>query len=410
MKTMKLLTFAAGTISFGMMLSACGDTVTESMGVETVATVDDLQECSADLVGSMALVNKDGKMYYCDGSDWTEMKGDKGEAGAAGAAGDKGATGDKGGKGPTGEEGAKGASGKDGADGGDGKNNVKDLAYCGGESFVPGGEKKLQCLDNHIFATCILKDESEATYDIATHGCFDGEIKLQCSGEAYDDAKNACVEGKLWNFCGTFADDPNDEFKCEGTALVSKMVDARDNQEYKIVKIGDQVWMAENLNFDGTDAEGNSIEDAGGNLLYPELEKGTSIFCYGDDESNCAEYSLMYKYDAAVNACPEGWSLPSADDFMHLLTLAGGADQAAKKLKATDGWSESSGNGTDDFGFSLKAGGYRGESGNYVNVQNTGNIRILGNAGKYGFFGRNNETARLSNGVGFAISVRCIRD
>ncbi len=111
--------------------------------------------------------------------------------------------------------------------------------------------------------------------------------------------------------------------------------DSRDGQTYKTVKIGDQVWMAENLNFE-TD----------------------SSFCYNDSAEYCAKYGRLYVWTAAMDACPSGWHLPDTAEWRMLLAAVGGDSIAGTKLKSTSGWN-SDGNGTDDFGFTvLPAGGW----------------------------------------------------
>ena len=111
--------------------------------------------------------------------------------------------------------------------------------------------------------------------------------------------------------------------------------DPRDGKIYRTVKIGDQVWMAENLNFE-TD----------------------SSFCYNDSAEYCAKYGRLYVWTAAMDACPSGWHLPDLAEWKMLLAAVGGDSIAGMKLKSTSGWN-SDGNGTDDFGFTvLPAGGW----------------------------------------------------
>ncbi|WP_290735040.1 MULTISPECIES: fibrobacter succinogenes major paralogous domain-containing protein [unclassified Fibrobacter] len=111
--------------------------------------------------------------------------------------------------------------------------------------------------------------------------------------------------------------------------------DSRDGQTYKIVKIGTQTWMAENLNF-----------------------KTDSSFCYSNDEANCVTYGRLYTWSVAMSACPNGWHLPSNDEWNTLFTVVGGASTAGPVLRATSGW-YGNGNGSDVFGFSaLPAGNY----------------------------------------------------
>lgn len=117
--------------------------------------------------------------------------------------------------------------------------------------------------------------------------------------------------------------------------------DSRDGQEYKTVKIGDAVWMAENLNF--------------------EVEES---WCYTRFNYECRKYGRFYNWDVAQNVCPEGWHLPTAEEFDVLIAAVGGKDSAGVKLKSSDGWSHY-GNGTDEYGFNATPSGFRDYRGRF---------------------------------------------
>jgi len=127
------------------------------------------------------------------------------------------------------------------------------------------------------------------------------------------------------------------------TVVKGTITDSRDSQTYKTVKIGNQTWMAENLNYQPL--SGNS-------------------WCYGNDDSNCNKYGRLYDWSTALTVCPTGWHLPSRQEWEALVTAAGGKETAGNALKSTSGWNDyngSSGNGTDNFGFSALPGGlYQG--------------------------------------------------
>ncbi|MDR0517378.1 MAG: hypothetical protein LBH25_10090 [Fibromonadaceae bacterium] len=122
-------------------------------------------------------------------------------------------------------------------------------------------------------------------------------------------------------------------------AARGSFIDPRDGKTYKTIKIGSQTWMAENLKY--------------------EAESSKSI--------NSEKYGLLYNWDTAMKACPEGWHLPSDAEWNKLINFSGGKEVAGKKLKAISGWSDQyyksgewagSGNGTDNYGFSARPGGY----------------------------------------------------
>jgi len=117
------------------------------------------------------------------------------------------------------------------------------------------------------------------------------------------------------------------------------LTDSRDGKKYKIVTIGNQTWMAENLNY------------------YVSGSK-----CYDDSESNCKRFGRLYSWATAKYVCPSGWLLPSREDWRELENFVGGEKIISKKLKATNGgWNNTdegyNGNGTDDYGFSALPGG-----------------------------------------------------
>jgi len=108
--------------------------------------------------------------------------------------------------------------------------------------------------------------------------------------------------------------------------------DPRDGKVYKTVKIGNQVWMAENLNYDASGSK-----------------------CYNNDPANAEKYGRLYDWETAKKVCPAGWHLPSEEEWEILIDFVGGAEIAGTKLKAKFGWNDF--NGTDDFGFSALPGG-----------------------------------------------------
>jgi uncharacterized protein (TIGR02145 family) len=107
------------------------------------------------------------------------------------------------------------------------------------------------------------------------------------------------------------------------------LADSRDGQVYKTVKIGDQVWMAENLNYEN----GNSM-------------------CYSDDSTKCGKSGRIYTWDAAKEDCPSGWHLPDTTEWVALFSAVGTRGMAGRNLKSTTGWADN-GNGVDAYGFSV---------------------------------------------------------
>ena len=176
-----------------------------------------------------------------------------------------------------------------------------------------------------------------------------------------------------------------------------------DIKNYKTVKIGDQVWMAENLNYRGT-------------------EPDTLGVCYGNYPANCKKYGRLYSLATAMTVCPSGWHLPSQAEWNTLMTTVGGGSTAGTKLKSKSGWNDyqgKSGNGTNDYGFSALPGGRGSSSGafNYMGERGYWWSSGSGITGEtyanayYLYYDRESvQTQSESMSGGFPASVRCVQD
>ena len=151
----------------------------------------------------------------------------------------------------------------------------------------------------------------------------------------------------------------------------NRLLDLRDSQEYRTVVIGEQTWMAQNLNYAYLESvydqdssswcdknEPDSCSKYGRYYLFEAAVDAMGVF--GDDGKGCYDYVKCRVREPARGICPSGWHLPSKEEFEQLVQFVGGKDVAGKKLKSVDGWSEipSCVNGTDDYGFAALPGGY----------------------------------------------------
>ena len=116
------------------------------------------------------------------------------------------------------------------------------------------------------------------------------------------------------------------------SAPYSSMTDSRDGQTYRIVNIGKQTWMAENLNY--------KIEGS---------------YCYLGKNEYCDKYGRLYDRGAAFIACPSGWHLPTTTEWFTLNSYVGG--ESGKKLKSKSGWDKNV-KALDSYGFSALPAGY----------------------------------------------------
>ena len=132
------------------------------------------------------------------------------------------------------------------------------------------------------------------------------------NGVAYDYYK--CIDG-VWKHYNTV----------DSTAF-GKVKDERDGQTYRTIKIGEQTWLAENLNY--------------------EMEEGS--YCYRDSSKYCEIYGRLYSQEAAWTACPAGWHLPSTAEWEDL------PDSTKSIVDLRDfSWG-----GSNKYGFSALPAGY----------------------------------------------------
>ena len=164
-------------------------------------------------------------------------------------------------------------------------------------------------LVNIVLYECVFKDEAKAaslSENKTTQFAETKEIQKETPQSIKENPSQKNVDA---NQNGTF-------------------VDERNKKTYRYVAMGDLIWMAENLNF--------KIEDS---------------WCYDDKNANCKKFGRLYTYDAAMNACPDGWHLPSLNEWKNLFSVVEGKriddlglgimkSKVAKKLKSTNGWSD----------------------------------------------------------------------
>ena len=223
-------------------------------------------------------------------------------------------------------------------------------------------------------------------------------------------------------------------------AAATTFTDPRDNKTYKTVKIGEQVWMAENLNFEAKGSMCNGelervYDEASEDYIY-KPSKGSP----DKIQATCQKYGRLYEWETAMKACPSGWHLPSNAEWDKLLHYVDSTTNgtkspynesiyesktAGKYLKAKSGWEddfrgrlgEAKVNGIDKYGFSALPGGNIGaHQGNYDHVGYNGlwwsssEGLGLGSAHYYRKMIYYEEGVYSGFEYSCLLSVRCIKD
>lgn len=200
-----------------------------------------------------------------------------------------------------------------------------------------------------------------------------------------------------------------DKYDCVTTEFLNpdvsygEFLDERDNQVYRTIVITNHVWTAQNMNYNA----GSNSEAAS--------------WCYDNDPENCRKYGRLYTWDAAQEACPKGWHLPTHDEWIELLDdhacdeelLDDGTwafDCSANQLKSAESWNEDVENA---HGFSATAAGINfngafisaGEMAFFWSLTDTLSLyafaTMLQDNVKYALFGATDKN--------YGFSVRCVK-
>ena len=237
-------------------------------------------------------------------------------------------------------------------------------------------------------------DSSSSTASSSSSKKVESSSSKEKSSSSQEDSSSSSVKSS-----SSSATIPSKLYDCEKYKCVTtkhlnpdidygEYLDVRDSQVYRTVLIGEQMWMAQNLNF---------------NI------KGS--YCYSNDSLNCITKGRMYSWFLAREVCPIGWRLPDTTDFRILGDFAeqnNGGIPVGNSLKSGK---------TDVFGFaSLVNGGYQtGKNGKFsqndkqfywtdtedAEDEDYAKVRFLQNTGNLSY-----ETFRKT----WSLSVRCIKE
>ncbi len=146
-----------------------------------------------------------------------------------------------------------------------------------------------------------------------------------------------------------------------------------DGNVYQTIKIGEQWWMAENLKVSRY-RNGDNIPNVTNDSEWVNLTTGAWAY-YNNDLSYGDTYGKLYNWytvDDSRGICPEGWHVPSNQEWIALEDFLGGHAVAGGKMKSTSGWFQD-GNGTNESGFSgLPGGGRNHENGQFSGMAGFG--------------------------------------
>jgi len=193
---------------------------------------------------------------------------------------------------------------------------------------------------------------------------------------------------------------------------------------YRTVKIGNQIWMAENLKVTQY-RNGDLIHYVRDNDRWHATKEGA--FCaYSHDMDLVSTYGLLYNWYAVNDGrglTPEGWHVPSDEEWKILEMYLGMSQEEANKTgwRGTNEGSKMKEEGishwksfTNESGFSALPGGYRDHNGNFYHM---GGYALFWSATEFSggawsrYLGYDySEVYRYYHGKQNGFSVRCIKD
>jgi len=241
-----------------------------------------------------------------------------------------------------------------------------------------------------------------------------------------DDIKLEYWEGTKWKTMVTKTSSSGSS--SDITGFCSDIATDYDGNKYKTVKIGNQCWMAENLKSNHY-ADGIAI---------------TEVYNYENEYGNGLTYGYLYTWAAVMNGepssnsnpsgvqgvCPNGWHLPSDDEWKELeMTLGMSSTEASylgsrgthnenQKLKEDEDaflWVDHANRGTNSSGFTALPGGFRSFNGSFYSIEEYAYFWTATVYSETQSFARNlsyssDYITRLNGNKLNCYSVRCVQD
>lgn len=223
----------------------------------------------------------------------------------------------------------------------------------------------------------------------------------------------------LMTFAGCSEEsNPTDEPFVDHTGEVGTVTDI-DGNVYSTIGIGGQIWMAENLKVTQY-RNGDEIPNLTDDILWSNTTEG-AYCCYNNDPNIALVYGNLYNWYAVIdsrNIAPEGWHVPTEDEWDKLINWLGGEDIAGGKLKSTTLWNAPNAAATNESGFGglpsgMKLGIY------YINLGDQGIFRtrsswnIGGQALPVNYTLNKDSVNVLTYTLPYktmGLSVRCVKD
>jgi len=277
--------------------------------------------------------------------------------------------------------------------------------------------------------TCDNDSTNDCTADC--NGDFGGNALEDECDTCDNDSTNDCVKDCADVWGGTAVEDCTGV--CGGTHLDSDCgtITDIDGNAYATLKIGEQVWMTENLkvtHYDNGDAIQYVKREEAESGVWINLITG-AYGIYNDDDSSTyqiAPHSFpgdgnLYNWYAVNDnrgICSEGWHIPTEEEYTELINFLGGESVAGRKMKKTNFWhqhNQYSEEATNESGFTALPAGERNQWGLYYDIYKIATFWTANSIGNVyaRLYKLSYENSNITSENGFkpnGCSVRCIKD
>lgn len=376
---------------FSMFILGCGNDTTSSTndGRNEVYSVLDLKDCIKEMEGDIFLITQSNSEYCCRNGEWIEISSIQIEGSSSS------------------------------------KDSISVAISLSSCSEVSSSSLKKQESSSSVLASSSSYEQKNLSSVLTSSSSYEQRNSSS--------SKRSLSSSSIFSSSSYFLmEDPTDTLTAwdflNPEFVYGEFVDERDNQVYKTIKIGSQIWMAQNLSF--------------------PVNPGVQSWCFVNKKKYCNRFGYLYTWAAAIDStglandlvaprncgdrekdcnlpakwrgvCPNGWHLPSLAEFDTLFNYTGGRKTSAIMLRAKKGWYKEE--GYDNFGFSaLPAGHYTLSSESFSDAggtafwstkdytydekYNSENAKVFSIDEEYKFASIGNGSKHI------AYSVRCIRD
>lgn len=208
-----------------------------------------------------------------------------------------------------------------------------------------------------------------------------------------------------------------------------------DGNKYNTVKIGDQTWMSENLKVSHFRNGDKILLSKNRRECELHIRSESAVYISEDDPTNYIKYGFLYTPHAIFDErglAPEGWRIPSLEDWETLVNFLGGKEIAGRKLKSQTGWKRETDQpstykfrpcefgGTNETGFSALPSGrmqtiYQKayDVGMYAWYWATDKKKVGDRITWYSYFNLNYYKGNVSYGCTFIkdyLAIRCVKN